>query len=401
MTLDTLCPLHNDLKWFGLRAGLMIRSMRRRNARRRSWLQKRSVAALASIFAIGGSLGVARASGAAQQWSDSASTAVSLADPDTFNWNGVDYTFGTTELYTSACGSSLGTYYVPFVSAVPTSSGSNVGQKCYSGDAMPFGPGLWASASSDIWAPSVEYIDGSFFIYYSALKNGTGQRCVGIATSTNVTGPYKSQSEWSCPTGGRWAIDADPFRNGAQTYVAFRDDGIVSGGATGISIVRAGAGGFADWPSRRDSLKSIDVGWNTTACDPGNLIENPSVWLDPDGNYYESFSTGCWKQSSPVSSSAPAPYATGIAICGANPLPATRCKVLGGGSRPMFAQTNSGLNPIYALPGDHVSPGGMSVYKSNGTQRVSWHWLNAANGTNSRFTRTGSLLHSGSAWKVN
>jgi len=374
--------------------------MRRERRRRRGKFMKRCITSVTAAASIVGTLAVSRPSGAIGQTTYTASTRAALADPDTFYWQGTEYTFGSTEAGTDACGTAGGgPYYVPYVTATPVAAGaggSNVGQKCYSGDAMPFGPGLWADVNSDIWAPGVEYFGGTFYMYYSALKAGTVQRCVGRATSNSVTGPYKSQSEWACPSSGRWAIDPDPFTSNGRMYVAYRDDAISSGNDSGISIVRTAAGGFGDFSTRRDALKGADVGWNTASClGSGRLVENPAITLDADGNFYQFFSTGCWNEPPGT-----APYATGGSSCGTNPLPASRCMVVGGNTNPNFAYSASGLAPLQTLPGDHRGPGGMSLYKSNGNVRASWHWYFQMYVGAWRYTRTGTVLHSGTTWKV-
>lgn len=378
----------------------MLRAMRRERERKRGRFSKGFFAAITAAVSVTGTIAVTRPAAAVGQTTYPASTRAALADPDTFNWLGTEYTFGSSEYGTDSCGTAGGgPYFVPYVTATPTATGatgSNIGQKCYAGDAMPFGPGLWADVNSDIWAPGVEYFGGTFYMYYSALKAGTGQRCVGRATSASVTGPYKSQAEWACPPQDRWAIDPDPFIANGQMYVAYRDDAVSSGNDSGISIVRTGAAGFGDFSTRVDALKGVDVGWNSTSCKTsGHLVENPAVTLDSSGTFFQFFSTGCWYEKTGV-----APYATGISACGTSPLPYSMCTVVGGNIVPNFAYSLSGLAPIQVLPGDHPGPGGMSLYKSNGNIRASWHWYFRMYVGAWRYSRTGTVLHLGSTWKV-
>lgn len=302
------------------------------------------------------------------------SSAIGLADPDTVRARDGKYiTYGTTIGAGNGprCGAS-GRLFVPYL--VHGSGNSVRIADCASGDAMPDGPGGWAQPGGAIWAPGVARFGDQYIMFYTATKRGTGQKCIGRATSRGARGPFVSKGEWACPPAGRWAIDANPFVAGGNLYVAYRDDYINSYPETGLSVVRTDAQGRAIWDTRRDLLKSTDISWESVNISGADrVIENPSLFKS-DGVWYVAYSGNNW--DSPR-------YATGIANCGASPLPATRCTPIRNGvQRPYFGYTGSGgLGPYRGLPGNHPGPGGMDIFKAaDGSLRAVWHWWNPSNG---------------------
>jgi len=303
-----------------------------------------------------------------------------LADPDTVRANDGSYvTYGTTvgAGVGARCGAT-GQLYVPVLAH---GSGSSVGMaNCASADAMPAGPGGWASGA--IWAPGVARFGTQYFMYYTASKAGTGQKCIGRAVSANARGPFTAAGEWACPPAGRWALDANPFVANGSLYVAYRDDAITSGAETGISVVRTDANGWAIWDTRRDALKSTDISWDSINGNTGtNVVENPSMFRSTDGRWYLAYAGNNWDSVR---------YSTGIASCGTAPIPASRCVPLQNGvQRPYFGYVGSGgLGPYRGLPGNRPGPGGMDVFTAaDGTARVVYHWWNGS----TRFPITGVL----------
>ncbi|MFW6720977.1 family 43 glycosylhydrolase [Streptomyces sp. MAR4 CNY-716] len=293
-----------------------------------------------------------------------------LADPDTVRAKDGRYvTYGTTVPAGRGkrCEGATGRLYVP---VLVHGSGNTVGMTdCASGDALPGGPGAWAEPGGAIWAPGVARYGDRYFMFYTASRKGSGQKCIGRAVAASARGPFRNAGEWACPPGGRWAIDANPFVSGSTMYVTYRDDAIAAGAETGISTVRTDGEGRAVWSTRRDVLKSTDITWDTRGTSGGtHVVENPSMWRRANGTWYLMYSGNNWDS---------ARYATGIAECGTTPLPSSRCKPLRNGvERPYFGYTGSGgLGPYRGLPGNHRGPGGMDVFAvPDGTLRVVWHW---------------------------
>lgn len=329
------------------------RSLSRRRARKLA--AGTSVAAVATL-GLGG-LGPVEEAGAHNE------ARPKLADPDQYLASDNNYyTYATTVRGIDGCGNPLwNTFYVPVI-RTPT---NNLDNQCIDGDAMPGGAGSWAASNSDIWAPSISYFSGKYFLHYSAMKPG-GQWCIGRATSNSPMGPFTNQQEFACPPGGRWAIDPDVFVGGDGVFLTYRDDYITSGNQTGISSVQLNSNGHANWSTRRDLLHSTDVGWDYASRTNTHVVENPSL-IKVDGRYKLIFSGNDWQSNK---------YAVGMADCGTTALPATRCKPLVDSNRPYFAYSASGHNPVRYLPGNHPGPGGMAsttTYKGTGTNVV-WHW---------------------------
>lgn len=343
--------------------------------------QRMLIAAAAMALATAGML----AGGPPEALAATASSTFPLADPDTLlAKDGTYVTYGTTvgAGVGSRCGGT-GKLYVPYLNH---GSGDTVGiSDCAAGDALPSGPGSWAETGGAVWAPGVALFNGTFYMYYAATKKGTGQKCIGLATSGGAKSAFTNRGEWACPDGGRWALDPDPFVANGKLYVAYRDDAITTGAETGISIVQVGSDGFADWGTRRDALKSTDIGWDSIRISgTTHVVENPSVFLaSGDGHYYLTYSGNNW--DSPR-------YSTGLADCGTNPIPSSRCKPRGDGvNQPYFGYTgSSGLSPFRGLPGDYQGPGAMDVFFTAANRRcVVWAWWDP--GTGHRYPRIGEL----------
>ncbi|HEX6686298.1 MAG TPA: family 43 glycosylhydrolase [Candidatus Limnocylindrales bacterium] len=342
----------------------------------------RNVSLLASaaalVLAVTGTVTLGALEGPTAALASTGTSGVSnLADPDTLQArDGTYVTYGTTvgPGVGPRCGAPADkTLYVPFLNH---GSGDTVGMSdCFAGDALPSGPGAWAVEPNDddnaIWAPGVTEFNGTFYMYYTATKAGTGQKCIGYATSGGAKSPFTNRGEWACPSTGRWAIDADPFVANGRLYVTYRDDAITTKPNTGISIVQVRADGSAIWDTRVDALKSTDLVWESTRISgETHVIENPTIFLGGENHYYLMFSGNNWRSVR---------YATGIADCGTSPLPSSRCTLLRDGvNQPYFGYNGTGgLGPYRGLPGNHPGPGGMSAfYTQNGRRCVVWHWYN-------------------------
>jgi hypothetical protein len=304
-----------------------------------------------------------------------------LADPDTIAVPGTSnsyVTVGTTAIGIDGCGApAWAVWYVPYI----RHTGLSLTDRCLNGDAMPSGAGAWAEPGSDIWAPSIVSFGGKYHLYYTARKKGTGQRCIGRASSSSAHGPFTGQTEFACPGAGRWALDADTLVDGGKLYVTYRDDAVTTGDQTGISAVQAGSNGAAIWSTRRTLLLSTQVGWERSASTGTYVVENPSLFRSSNGNVYLFFSGNDWNSQQ---------YAVGMANCGTSALPATTCSVLGNLNRPYYGYSaRIGNGPQHTLPRDQKGPGGLAVFaKHGGGFAVVWHyWL----GDNYRRLLNGTL----------
>jgi arabinan endo-1,5-alpha-L-arabinosidase len=348
-----------------------------------------AVVAVAGSLTIGGAVGAVTADAPKQTASaddvsaKAYSSTFQLADPDTVRAKDGKYvTYGTTVPAGRGkrCGGATGRLYVP---VLVHGSGSTVGMtNCASDDALPGGPGSWAEPGGAVWAPGVARHGDHYFMYYTASRKGSGQKCIGRAISGSARGPFRNAGVWACPPGGRWAIDANPFVSGGSLYVTYRDDAITAGAETGISTVRTDSEGKPLWKTRRDALKSTDITWDTRRSNSStHVVENPSMWRMSDGHWYLMYSGNNWDS---------ARYSTGIADCGTSPLPGSRCKPIRRGvERPYFGFTGTnGLGPYRGLPQNRRGPGGMDVFAAaDGSPRVVWHWWDGG----PRYPMTGVL----------
>lgn len=62
------------------------------------------------------------------------------------------------------------------------------------GEVMPTKP-QWAKTTQFFWAPDVTYHDGTYYMYFSALRDSREGFCIGAATSQNPAGPFKDSGE--------------------------------------------------------------------------------------------------------------------------------------------------------------------------------------------------------------
>lgn len=64
------------------------------------------------------------------------------------------------------------------------------------GDALPLKP-VWANKTQSFWAPQVKYDDKNkmYLMYFSAELNGTKNKCLAVATSSNPEGPFTDKGE--------------------------------------------------------------------------------------------------------------------------------------------------------------------------------------------------------------
>jgi len=45
-------------------------------------------------------------------------------------------------------------------------------------------------ATNDLWAPDIEYYNGKYWLYYSISSFGSNTSAIGLASATNINGPW-------------------------------------------------------------------------------------------------------------------------------------------------------------------------------------------------------------------
>jgi arabinan endo-1,5-alpha-L-arabinosidase len=299
---------------------------------------------------------------------------VQLADPDTVRMPDGHYaTFGTLDNSGRAdtCSHKISYPHVAYIVSTTTSTPNG---ECITGDALPEGAGSWATANSAIWAPGVVKGPKNWLMFYAARNKHLPQEmCIGVATSTTATGPYRNGREVLCRPGDYWSIDPNPVVFQGKVYLVFRDDYAAPNRQGAISIVRTTPSGVPVAGTRHTLLTNAAVTWESVAAGGEHVIENPTLFRAAGGDWMLMFSGNKWATKN---------YATGIADCGADllPLPGPRSKrtvprcTVAHPDRPYFGYSGAAVAPIHTLPFDHPGPGGMDVYDSPQGPRVVWHW---------------------------
>ena len=106
----------------------------------------------------------------------------------------------------------------------------------YIGDAFSSRPD-WVADDAGLWAPSLEYFNGQYYLYYTAPNTDLpgGGSAIGVATAPSPEGPWTDSGAPAvephappcCPTDRRWTFDPAIIADGARPYardLAFRRD---------------------------------------------------------------------------------------------------------------------------------------------------------------------------------
>ncbi|WP_309571956.1 family 43 glycosylhydrolase [Deinococcus sp.] len=84
----------------------------------------------------------------------------------------------------------------------------------YMGDALPQKP-AWVRPDAGLWAPDVNYLNGKYYLYYTASDTVAGGSAIGVATSDTPLGPWADSGAPvvephpapCCPGSRRWTFD--------------------------------------------------------------------------------------------------------------------------------------------------------------------------------------------------
>ncbi len=138
----------------------------------------------------------------------------------------------------------------------------------YVGDAFTEQP-PWAAAPQGFWAPDIRYLDGKYYLYYSASETipsepgdaVIGAAAIGVATSPSPAGPWthaaapvvEPQKAPCCPDRDdwRWVIDSSITTDGdGQRYIYF---GSYFGG---VAVRKLSADGLSSAPASQLEILS-------------------------------------------------------------------------------------------------------------------------------------------------
>jgi len=101
----------------------------------------------------------------------------------------------------------------------------------YIGDAFSGRPD-WVKSDAGLWAPDIEYFNGTYYLYYTASDtdpnhDGIGDgSAIGVATSASPAGPWSESGAPVVEQGanggpGRWVFDPDVIEANGQKYIYF------------------------------------------------------------------------------------------------------------------------------------------------------------------------------------
>jgi beta-xylosidase len=181
----------------------------------------------------------------------------------------------------------------------------------------------WAAAGFT-WSPDVRPIDGHYVMWFNAALAGRGfgqTKCIGVATSSSVIGPYVSRSAKPlvCQLAHLGSIDPRTFMDpqGRLWLLWKSDDNAAVNGTTHttIFIQRLSADGLT-LSGPRVALMTADLPWE------GRIVEAPDMvfvagryWLFFSGNWFNqpAYGIGVAQCAGPIGPCAPATFGPWLA----------------------------------------------------------------------------------------
>jgi beta-xylosidase len=183
---------------------------------------------------------------------------------------------------------------------VQLATSTNLIQWSLKSDAMP-ALAKWVQLNrSDVWAPEVLELEGTFLLYYTARDAASGKQCVGVTVSEQPGGKYLDPHEAPlvCQTDQGGTIDASPFRDGDKLYLLYKNDGNCCGFPTYLYIQELTPDGLG-LVGEPVALIRNDQRWE------GQVIEAPTL-VNRLGKYYLFYSANSYAGHE---------YAVGYALC--------------------------------------------------------------------------------------
>jgi GH43 family beta-xylosidase len=147
-----------------------------------------------------------------------------------------------------------------------------------------------AGRNANIWAPEIHFLDGKWYLYYSAAQSGAAccdtQRTQVLESSgTDPLGPYthKNTLTGSNLTPGGWLIDASVLKHDGKLYLM--GSGFI-GGSTQSLVIAPMSNPYTLSSSTFSIISSPTLGWETSG---GAVNEGPEP-LYHDGRTFVTFS---------------------------------------------------------------------------------------------------------------
>ncbi|HEY3388891.1 MAG TPA: glycoside hydrolase family 43 protein, partial [Prolixibacteraceae bacterium] len=132
----------------------------------------------------------------------------------------------------------------------------------------------WASDS--FWAPELYYINGTFYVYYTAKRKGDRVSCIGVATTKDIYKGFTDQGiivDW-----GKEAIDGFVFRDDdKKLYICWKAYGLNKERPIEILASELSPNGLS-LVGDHFSLTRFDQGWKGDGDEGECLIKHGSYY---------------------------------------------------------------------------------------------------------------------------
>lgn len=213
-------------------------------------------------------------------------------------------------------------------------------------------PGPWADQTLDHWAPTAyQAKDKTWVMFYAGVVQGSGQHCLGRATSSSVTGMFveTSNTPFICKSGGLWSLDPSVFQDPTtgKDYLVWRQDTAAMPHGTVHIRELDNTGHLTGTEHQLIERASAEPSWEFDAS--GGVMENPAM-IHAGGTYHLFYSANRWETAS---------YATGHAHCDTPVGPCTK---------------TSTTSPWQGSLGKMLGPGGADFVKAaDGTTFMYMH----------------------------
>jgi arabinan endo-1,5-alpha-L-arabinosidase len=139
---------------------------------------------------------------------------------------------------------------------IPVLTSKDLVEWTYAGDALSGLPS-YALPNANLWAPDIQFWNGTYYLYFMVTEAGTGGSAIGVATSDSPTGPWKAADKPvvephaapCCAGSKRWTYDPSVIADeNGQRYIYYgsffgglsvrklSDDGLTSDPSTQIEV---------------------------------------------------------------------------------------------------------------------------------------------------------------------
>ncbi|MBN9391469.1 MAG: family 43 glycosylhydrolase [Chloroflexi bacterium] len=145
----------------------------------------------------------------------------------------------------------------------------------YLGDVFPSRP-AWVNPTAGLWAPDIEFLNGKYYLYFTASDTSLpgGGSAIGVATADTPAGPWtdhgapvvEPHSPNANPNDRRWVFDPDVIEYNGNKYIFY---GSYFGG---ISARQLSADGFTSDPASEQAI-AIDNKY-----EGANLYKHGQYW---------------------------------------------------------------------------------------------------------------------------